>query len=65
MSGSWTKTQPPTARERRADRAGIVGQARGLSQRLRVIVSIAGVATKEFDGEAWAIKAIQIFDCLR
>jgi len=32
---------------------------------LRVVVSIAGVATKEFDREAWAIEAIQMIDGFR
>jgi hypothetical protein len=56
--GSWTKTQPPTARERRPGVLGIVGVARDIANGVRIVAPIGGVTAQEFQGETGAIEAV-------
>ena len=64
-SGSWTKPQPPAARQLGpgATRVGLA--ARDLTKGALVVVTIAGVAAQEFEREARTFEAVQLFDRIR
>jgi hypothetical protein len=61
-SGSWAKTQPPSASEVRASGLRVDSAASDELLDSRIISAIGVVATQEFDGETGAVEPVQLFD---